>query len=210
MADQQRIACLSFISVGLVFAFSSWLSVGPYTPGEGFPVQVILFILLMGGWVFSGVLILLWAPIIVLFSVKNKKIRLSMIPVIIAFVVLICVVLFPNRYDWGVPGNRLIQEGSTHAGLFDGSSLWVFEEKNDLLKQKMLAKWDLKPMSAYHWHSHPISFAAIGKDKPEWWPSENVLDSLEGYGFIHDSDELYRSMWYDPNSQKLYLESGNW
>jgi len=27
---------------------------------------------------------------------------------------------------------------------------------------------------------------------------------------IHDSDGFYRSLWYDPNNQRLYLERGNW
>jgi len=203
---------LIFLSLllGWFLLFLLGLSVGSYTPGEDYPVQVILFILLMSGWFFSGVLLLLWSPFIVLFSVKNKKIKLAMALIILAFVSFICVVHFSAQYDWGVPGNQLIHEGSTHAGFFDGSSLWVFEAKNALLKQKMIRKWDLKPMRDSQGHSHPISFAVINKDKPEWWPSRHILDNLEGYGFIHESDELYRSLWYDPNGQRLYLERGNW
>jgi hypothetical protein len=162
-----------------------------------------------GGFV-SGGSLLFWSPVIVFFSVKNKKIKLAMCMVILAFVSFIGVVYFSDRYDWGVPGNRLIHSDSTHTGILGGSSIWVFEAKNDLLKQKMMRRWNLKPMSAYQGRSHPTSFSAIDRNRPEWWPSSDVLDSLEGYGFIHDSDELYRSLWYDPNNQRLYLERGNW
>lgn len=182
---------------------------GPHGPDEGYPVQVVLLILLIAGWQISAALLLFWSPVVVFFSVKSKKIKLAMSIVFLAFISLIGVARFSDRYDWGVPGNRLIHNGSTRTG-FDGCSMLVFEAENDLLKQKMIRKWKLKPMAAYPDRSHPISFAATDKDKPEWWPSSDVLDSLEGYGWIHDSDELYRSLWYDPNNQRLYLERGNW
>jgi hypothetical protein len=132
-----------------------------------------------------------------------------MVPVIIVFVSVIGLAYSSDRYDWDLPGSRLLHRGSTQTG-FDVGWNWVFKAKNDLLKQKMIRKWDLKPMSAYLGYDHPISFSAIGKDKPAWWPSSDALDKLEGYGFIRDSDQLYRSLWYDPNNQRLYLERGNW
>lgn len=190
---------LLFLLLGLLVSLDS----------TDYPRWFVILLALTCGVFASGGLLLFWSPVIVLFSVKNKKVKLAMVPIIIAFVSFIGLVWFSDRYDLGVPGNRLIQKGSSRTG-FDGSSNWVFEAKNDLLKQKMMRKWKLKPMSAYPERVHPISFSAIGKDKPEWWPSSDVLDSLEGYGWIHDSDELYRSLWYDPNNQRLYLERGNW
>jgi hypothetical protein len=163
----------------------------------------------MCGWWISGVVLLLWSPIITFFVVKNKKIKLLMGFIVVAFILFMVFVQFHNRYDWGVPGNRLLDSGYTRAG-FDGNSILVFEAENDLLKRKLIRKWGLKPMSAYPKRSHPISFAAIGRDKPDWWPSRDVLDSLEGYGWVAESDELYRSLWYDPNAQRLYAEYGNW
>ena len=207
-----NIALLAFLSflLGWCLLFPLGLVVSSYTPGEGYPLQYVLFIDLMFGWFISGGLLILWSPVIVFFSVKNKKIKIAMGLVSLAFVSFIGVVHFSDRYDWGVPGNRLIHEGSTQSGFFDGSSIWMFSAENDLLKQKMIRKWHLKPMQASRWHRLPISYAVINNNKPEWWPSRDVLDSLEGYGFIHESDGLYRSLWYDPNGQRLYLERGNW
>lgn len=202
------LALLSIL-LGWSLLFLLGLAVNSYSPGEGYSVQVFMVLLLCIGWFISGALLVFWSPVIVFFSTKNKKIKLVMGVVFLAFVSLIGLAHFSDRYDWGVPGNRLIHSGSTQTG-FDGCSMLVFEAENDLLKQKMIRKWKLKPMTAYPDRSHPISFGAIGKDKPEWWPSSEVLDSLEGYGFIRDSDQRYRSLWYDPNNQRLYLERGNW
>ena len=203
------LAFLSFL-LGWFLFFPFALIFSLDTPGEGYPVQFVLFISLMCGWFISGGLFILWFPVIVLFSVKNKKIKIAMGLVFLVFVSYIGVVHFSDRYDWGVPGNRLIHKGSHRAGLFDGDSIWMFNAENDLLKQKMIRKWDLKPMRASRWRSHPISYAVTGKDKPEWWPSRDALDNFEGYGFIHESDRLYRSLWYDSNGPKLYLECGDW
>jgi len=203
------LAFLSFL-LGWCLSFPFGLIVSSEAPGEGYTVQYILLMALMCGWFISGGLLILWSPVIVFFSVKNKKIKIAMSLVILAFILLIGIVHFSDRYDWGVPGNRLIHKVSIRAGFFDGNSIWMFNAENDLLKQKMIRKWDLKRMPASRWHRLPISYAVIDKDKPEWWPSRDVLDNLEGYGFIHQSDELYRSLWYDPNGQCLYLERGNW
>jgi len=207
-----NIALLAFLSflLGWCLLFPLGFVVSSYTPGEGYPVQYILLMTLMTGWFISGGLLIFWSPVIVFLSFKNKKIKIAMSLVSLGFILLAGVVHFSDRYDWGVPGNRLIHKGSTRAGFFDGSSIWMFNAENDLLKQKMIRKWDLKRMPASRWRSLPKSYAAIDKEKPEWWPSSDVLDNLEGYGFIHESDRLYRSLWYDPNGQCLYLERGNW
>lgn len=37
-----------------------------------------------------------------------------------------------------------------------------------------------------------------------------TTEELEGYGWVHESDELYSSLWCDPNTKRLYVEIGNW
>jgi hypothetical protein len=85
----------------------------------------------------------------------------------------------------------------------------VFKAENDLLKQKLVNKWQLKFVPAYPGRDHPISFAAISDSKPGWWPSKDILENLEGYSQVNESEERYYSLWYDPNSQRLYVERGH-
>ncbi|MHC4559678.1 MAG: hypothetical protein ACYS80_20490 [Planctomycetota bacterium] len=49
-------------------------------------------------------------------------------------------------------------------------------------------------MSASRGRRYSISYATIGNDKPDWWPSSDVLNSLEGYGWFDKSKEHYRSL----------------
>ncbi|MCP4259535.1 MAG: hypothetical protein GY774_18800 [Planctomycetes bacterium] len=171
--------------------------------------KVALFMTIMSGWFVSAVVLVLWSPIIAIIAVKNRKIKALMGIIILGYILLLSFASVHDRYDWGVPGNRLIHKGSTHAG-FDSSHMQVFKAENDLLKQKLIRKWDLKNMSVSSGEGHPTSFAAIDNDKPDWWPSRDVLYSLEGYGWEDKSEEHYRSLWYDPDSQKLYFEWGYW
>ena len=206
------IALVSFLlGWGLCFPLGIVL-VADALGGEA--VGFVLFMTLVCGWWITGVILLLWSPIITFVAVKSKKIKLLMrfivVAAIVGFILLMVCAHFSNRYDWGVPGNRLINSGYTRAGFDDGTSVLMFEAENDLLKQKLLRKWGLEPMSAYPKRSHPISFAAISPMQPDWWPSSDVLDSLDGYGWVAESDGRYRSLWYDPSAQRLYAERGNW
>jgi hypothetical protein len=171
--------------------------------------QVALLLTIMGGWSISAVVLVLWSPIITIFATKNRKIKVLMGIIILLYIVILSSAYVHSRYFWGVPGNRLIHRGTTRAGL-DRNYIRVFEAENDLLKQKLIRKWDLKRMSATRGGGHPKSFAAIGNDKPDWWPSSDVLNSLEGYGWEDKSEEHYRSLWYDPGTQRLYVERGYW
>ena len=170
------------------------------------PVREAAFIALLctvfGGWLISAIVHILWFPIITFFAVKNRKVRIIMGTIIFVYILLFSYINVYDRYDWGVPGNKLIHEGSTRAG-FDSSQIQVFKAENDLLKLKLIRKWDLKSI-------HPKSFAAIGNDRPDWWPTREVLDNLEGHGLIIRSEEHYKSLRYDPDAQRLYVEWGYW
>jgi hypothetical protein len=165
--------------------------------------------MLMGGWLFSVGLFLLWSPVIVLFSTRNRKIKLAMSLIILVFILFAGVLHIWSQYNWSAPDNRLIHKDTTFSG-FDRTTYRIYEAKNDLLKQKLIRRWDLKPMEASSGRRRPISFGEVDEQKPEWWPSKDVLDKLDRYYFVHDSDEIYCNLWFDPNNQRLYMENGNW
>jgi len=199
---------LSFL-LGWLLLFAFGIIAKLNSPDDGFPLAFVVFFMLMGGWLFSGGLLLLWSPVIVFFSTKNRKIKLAMSLIILVLIILAGFLHVWSPYDWDVPDNRLIHDDTTFAG-FDRTTYRVFEAKNDLLKQKLIRRWDLKPTQTFPDGRGPISFGEVDKHKPEWWQSQDVLDKLERYYFVHDSDEIYCNLWYDPNNQRLYMENGNW
>lgn len=206
-----KILLLAFLSFlfgwGLCFYMTliGWLN----NPLNNDTLKIILFLALMFGWIISGVILFLWSPAITFFLVKNKKIKLAMGLITCSFILFFIYIHYHDRYDWGVPGNHLLHKTALRAG-FDSSYVKVFEAKNDLLKKKMIRKWNLQFVPAVKGRYQPESFAAIGDDKPYWWPTKETLEKLEGYSRVDVQQERYNSLWYDPNPQRLYLEHGNW
>jgi len=125
-------------------------------------VTVSVFLTIMSGWFLSAIVLLLWSPIIAIFAVKNRKIKALMGIVILGYIIILIFASVHDRYDWGVPGNRLIHKGSTRAG-FDSSHIKVFEAENDLLKQKLIHKWELKSMSVSRREGHPIDIFLLNQ-----------------------------------------------
>ncbi len=173
--------------------------------GEGVWFLVILFGVTTG-WLVSGVILLFWASIITIFLAKSIKIKVLMVSLVLACILSVGAICIHHRNFWRVPGNRLIHEEYDRAFL-DGHFLRVFETENDLLKKKLIREWELK---AYTLGANPKSFAPVSPDTPEWWPSEDLLNDLERYGWVDKSKRLYCSLWYDPNTHRMYVENGDW
>ena len=202
---------INIFLLGFLSFLLGWILCYPLCLIRLYPThELSLFFTLMLGWLISGVLLLLWSPVITFFLVKSKKVKLLMGLITCTLILYITHVHYNYRYDWGVPGNRFLYKASCPSGLLDHSYISVFEAENDLLKNKMIKKWKLQSMQIYPGRNEPISFVAIKNKKPEWWPTKDILEKLEGYSHVDESEERYHSLWYDPNSQRLYLEHGNW
>lgn len=176
---------------------------------KGFPVSFVIFAGVFFGWFISGMLLLLWSPVITFFVARNRRIKRIMALVTGVLILSVAFLHYRTRYDWGVAGNHLLCKATIPAGFFDCSFVSVFAADNDLLKQKLINKWQLQFIPAFSGRSRPVSYVANSGGKPDWWPSDDVLENLEGYSQVNDSDECYRSLWYDPSSQRLYLERGH-
>ncbi len=88
---------------------------------------------------------------------------------------------------------------------FDEAHLFVFSVSDTALRDALVKKWNLRDLTGSV--EDPVSFA--GDDHPKWWPF-NWPSATRKFGRYDEDQEEYWSIWEQPNTDRLYVQVGNW
>lgn len=104
---------------------------------------------------------------------------------------------------------KLIHYSELKSGFSDWTYVMVYSTNDEILINKIVENWQLKPSSTYE--DNPISFMASFSERPVWWPTSNKLNNISTKYFrVNKASEQYWSLWVPENKGVIFVERGNW
>lgn len=126
-------------------------------------------------------------------------------------------VIDPHKkyFDFPLPESAELKhfEGQ-RVGFSDHSNSFIYHSTDEALLELMLGEWELLPTSIqkqHGRHKRPVSFTAISRNAPVWWPSIKELGNIpESYFRVDEQREMYWSVWVDRSSRNVLAKKGRW
>ncbi len=97
---------------------------------------------------------------------------------------------------------KVIHRGARNSGP-DSCYAFVISNADDSMVDEIVKEWNLKAAD------EPPSFFNFAKKS--WWPSEAAKKAMSSkFEWVDETEERYRSLWFDESKKQLLLEYGCW